>query len=56
MKFNNQDRQCVVTLSPSPSLRSGLRLTRSRVNSAKGLSMGSEMLRFAQHDNAGFGR
>jgi hypothetical protein len=26
------------------------------LSAAKGLSMGGEMLRFAQHDNVGFGR
>ena len=40
MKFHNQNRQCVVT----PPRSEG------------SVSMGTEMLRFAQHDNTGFGR
>jgi hypothetical protein len=39
MLFNNQDRECFVTL-----------------RSAQGLSMGTEMLRCAQHDSTGFAR
>jgi len=35
MNFNKQDREYLVTLSPSLALR---------INSAKGLSMGREML------------
>jgi len=48
MRFNNQDRQWVVTLSPS---------LRSRVNSAKDLRLARrEILRCAQDDTTGFGR
>ncbi len=49
MNFNKQDRECIVTLSV---------VSRSpeRSEGEGSLSMGRQMLRFAQHDNSGFGR
>ncbi len=48
MKFNNQDRQCVVTLSAAKGLSMGSEMLPLRC--AQGFGS------LAQHDNAGFGR
>jgi hypothetical protein len=57
MIFNEHHRESVVTLSPSPSLRSGLRPTSLEGNLREGSgSLGREMRRCAQHDIPGFGR
>jgi len=49
MEFNKQDRECIITLS-------AVSRSPERSEGEGSLWMGTEMLRFAQHDNSGFGR
>ena len=60
MIFNNQDRECRVTLSEAKGLAMGTEMLRSAQHDSQAchpecsegsLAMGTEMLRSAQHDS-----